>query len=101
MLWINHLTSTFVQQQMKTLVASLLLCLLTIASASAAPLQTNDIPRATQMGSGPAPDGAPGNGRYFPPTPARPELPTLWVIGDSTVRNGTLADGSNLQQWGW
>jgi lysophospholipase L1-like esterase len=28
-------------------------------------------------------------------------LPTLWIIGDSTVRNGTLADGSNMGQWGW
>jgi lysophospholipase L1-like esterase len=33
--------------------------------------------------------------------PARPDLPTLWIIGDSTVRNGTLADGSNMDQWGW
>jgi lysophospholipase L1-like esterase len=28
-------------------------------------------------------------------------LPTLWIIGDSTVRNGTLGDGSNMNQWGW
>jgi lysophospholipase L1-like esterase len=28
-------------------------------------------------------------------------LPTLWIIGDSTVRNGTLGDGSNMGQWGW
>jgi lysophospholipase L1-like esterase len=28
-------------------------------------------------------------------------LPTLWIIGDSTVRNGTLGDGSNMDQWGW
>jgi len=60
-----------------------------------------DVPRNTQMGNPPAPDGAPGNGRYFPPTPANPALPTLWIIGDSTVRNGTLGDGSNMQQWGW
>ena len=25
----------------------------------------------------------------------------MWIIGDSTVRNGTLGDGSNLNQWGW
>jgi lysophospholipase L1-like esterase len=86
---------------MKTLLASSLLCFLAVVSVPAAPLQTNDIPRATQMGSPPAAEGVPGNGRYFPPTPARPELPTLWLIGDSTVRNGTLGDGSNLQQWGW
>jgi len=66
-----------------------------------APIQISDVPRNTQMGNPPAPDGAPGNGRYFPPVPANPALPTLWLIGDSTVRNGTLGDGSNLNQWGW
>jgi lysophospholipase L1-like esterase len=64
-------------------------------------IQAADIPTNTQMGKPPAPDGAPGNGRYFPPTPANPNLPTLWIIGDSTVRNGTLGDGSNMNQWGW
>jgi rhamnogalacturonan acetylesterase len=33
------------------------------------------------------------------PTPANPDLPTLFLIGDSTVRNGR-GDGSN-GQWGW
>jgi len=66
-----------------------------------ASVKIGDIPRDTQMGRGPAPPGAPGNGRYFPPVPARPGLPTLWLIGDSTVRNGTLGDGSNMEQWGW
>jgi lysophospholipase L1-like esterase len=64
-------------------------------------LQIGDVPRDTQMGNPPAPDGAPGNGRYFPPVPANLALPTLWIIGDSTVRNGTLGDGSNMNQWGW
>jgi rhamnogalacturonan acetylesterase len=32
-------------------------------------------------------------------TPANPALPTLWIIGDSTVRNGE-GDGAN-GQWGW
>jgi lysophospholipase L1-like esterase len=94
---------------MKTLIARLLLCALAIApafagegqSASGASIQISDVPRNTQMGSPPAPDGAPGNGRYFLPTPAHSALPTLWIIGDSTVRNGTLGDGSNLAQWGW
>ncbi|HZS55594.1 MAG TPA: rhamnogalacturonan acetylesterase [Bryobacteraceae bacterium] len=31
--------------------------------------------------------------------PARPELPTLYIVGDSTVRNGQ-GDGKN-GQWGW
>ncbi len=33
------------------------------------------------------------------PVPANPTLPTLFLIGDSTVRNGR-ADGAN-GQWGW
>jgi lysophospholipase L1-like esterase len=94
---------------MKILTAQLLFCFLAAVPAFAAetpsvagaPLQISDVPRPTQMGNPPAPDGAPGNGRYFPPTPANPGLPTLWIIGDSTVRNGTLGDGSNMGQWGW
>jgi lysophospholipase L1-like esterase len=51
--------------------------------------------------------GAPANGAapgrtYIAPVPADPNLPTLWIIGDSTVRNGTLGDGvGNMDQWGW
>lgn len=33
------------------------------------------------------------------PKPANPKLPTLFLVGDSTVRNGH-ADGAN-GQWGW
>ncbi|HWB83284.1 MAG TPA: rhamnogalacturonan acetylesterase [Bryobacteraceae bacterium] len=33
------------------------------------------------------------------PGPANPNLPTLWLIGDSTVRNGR-GDGAG-GQWGW
>ena len=49
-----------------------------------------------------------GNGQDPPPTtrtspplmqPANPRLPTLFLIGDSTVRNGR-GDGAN-GQWGW
>ena len=64
-------------------------------------LQISDVARHTQMGSFPAPEGAPGNGRYSPPMPANPTLPTLWLIGDSTVRNGTLGEGPITAQWGW
>ncbi len=94
---------------MKNFTAPLLLCFLAAAPVVAAdvlsnsvpPIQIGDVPRSTQMGSPPAPAGAPGNGRYFPPAPANSALPTLWIIGDSTVRNGTPGDGSNLGQWGW
>lgn len=71
------------------------------AEDAAATLQISDVPRATQMGSGPAPADAPGSGRYSPPMPANPSLPTLWLIGDSTVRNGTLGDNGPTGQWGW
>lgn len=32
--------------------------------------------------------------------PEHPELPTLWIIGDSTVRNGANNNGPK-GQWGW
>src|SRR5215475_9595382 len=42
----------------------------------------------------------PTQGRLPPQTePANPKLPTLYVVGDSTVRNGR-GDGGN-GQWGW
>lgn len=82
-------------------IAPTLRCAGQISGPSTNSLQIGDVPRGTQMGPFPAPAGAPGNGRYSPPLPAEPALPTLWIIGDSTVRNGTLGDGSNQQQWGW
>lgn len=66
-----------------------------------APVKVSDVPRATQIGSGKAPAGAPGSGKYAPPMPANPNLPTLWLIGDSTVRNGTTGDNGPTGQWGW
>jgi len=33
--------------------------------------------------------------------PAAEHKPTLWLIGDSTVRNGTLDNGATAGQWGW
>jgi lysophospholipase L1-like esterase len=44
--------------------------------------------------------GPPGP-RYSPPLPLDQKLPTCWLIGDSTVRNGSAGDGTNLNQWGW
>jgi lysophospholipase L1-like esterase len=70
-------------------------------TSGTASLLVGDVLRATQMGAGPAPAGAPGNGRYSPPMPANPALPTLWLIGDSTVRNGTAGDNGPAGQWGW
>ena len=42
---------------------------------------------------------APVDGRKTLPVPANPALPSLVLIGDSTVRNGQ-GDGAN-GQWGW
>jgi lysophospholipase L1-like esterase len=69
--------------------------------ATPAAPRLSDLPRATQIGTGPIPAGAPGNGRYSPPVPANPGLPTLWLIGDSTVRNGTTGDNGPTGEWGW
>jgi lysophospholipase L1-like esterase len=70
-------------------------------ASNSATLQVSDVVRGTQSGAEPAPAGAPGNGRYLPPLPANPNLPTLWLIGDSTVRNGTIGDNGPTGQWGW
>ena len=71
------------------------------AQPDSTPLQISDVPPLTQLGSGPIPAGAPGNGRYIPPVPANSTLPTLWIIGDSTVRNGTTGNNGPAGQWGW
>lgn len=87
---------------MKIQLLPLLLCFLASPVVSADDgIQIADVPRETQIGKPPAPAGAPGNGRYSPPLPANPKLPTLWIIGDSTVRNGTTGDNGPNGQWGW
>ena len=62
-----------------------------------AALQPSDIPRHTQIGSGPIPDAS----KAAPPDAINEKLPTLWLMGDSTVRNGSFGDGTNMNQWGW
>src|SRR3954471_12791538 len=42
-----------------------------------------------------APSSRPSAGQQ----PANPSLPTLWLVGDSTVRNGSGNGGNG--QWGW
>ena len=63
------------------------------AATVAAALKSMNSPLAAFM--------APKGGIGSPPVlePANPNLPTLWLIGDSTVRNGR-GDGAN-GQWGW
>src|SRR5512140_826440 len=57
------------------------------------PPDTHGVDMRTQAG--------PPGPRYSPPVPVNASLPTLWLIGDSTVRNGSAGDGTNLNQWGW
>src|SRR5262245_56444580 len=76
---------------MKHRIAAVFLLILSQMSYAQAP--------ATQPGT--APQGR-GRGNRPPITylPINPNLPTLWLIGDSTVRNGSYEDGNN-GQWGW
>ncbi len=56
--------------------SSVALSLGALAQGIAKPkLKPDDVPRETQMGE--------GIGRYVAPVPAKPKLPTLWLIGDS------------------
>lgn len=77
---------------------------LNAASVVAGLKRLNEISLASYLSKkGEAVDGAtqdsgPRPGRPLP-EPANPKLPTLFLIGDSTVRNGQ-GDGSN-GQWGW
>ncbi len=63
------------------------------ASVPRPPRDTHGVDMRTQA-------GPPGT-RYSPPFPLDPKLPNFWLIGDSTVRNGSGGDGLNLNQWGW
>lgn len=66
------------------LLASWLLAALAVAQPPAAPAAATPAAAPVRRGL---------------PTPANPALPTLFLIGDSTVRNGR-GDGGN-GQWGW
>jgi lysophospholipase L1-like esterase len=63
------------------------------ASVPRPPRDTHGVDMRTQAG--------PPGPRYSPPLPLDPRLPNFWLIGDSTVRNGSGGDGQNLNQWGW
>jgi lysophospholipase L1-like esterase len=59
-----------------------------------------DIPRYTQ--TGPLPNPAPARHGVIAPFPHDPNLPTIWTIGDSTVRTGVNGTGEDqVGQWGW
>jgi lysophospholipase L1-like esterase len=59
-----------------------------------------DIPRYTQ--TGPLPANAPDRHGVLAPFPHDPTLPTIWTIGDSTVRTGVNGVGEDkVGQWGW
>lgn len=79
------------------LFAGFILTACIVAAQTFPALTPADIPRSTQAGPLPFSSGS----RYYPPVPPANALPNLWLIGDSTVRNGSVGDGSNLNQWGW
>lgn len=84
----------FLRSMVAALAAAMLFGPLAMAQGIAKPaLKPKDVPRETQMGKGP--------GRYVAPEPKRKHLPTLWLIGDSTVRNGSAGDNGPDGQWGW
>jgi len=63
-------------------------------------LRATDIPRYTQ--TGPLPNPAPARHGVIAPFPRDPKLPTIWTIGDSTVRTGVNGSGEDqVGQWGW
>lgn len=63
-------------------------------------LRAIDIPRYTQ--TGPLPSPVPEWHWVLAPEPQNPKLPTIWIIGDSTVRCGVNATGDDMPgQWGW
>jgi lysophospholipase L1-like esterase len=63
-------------------------------------LRATDIPRYTQ--TGPLANPAPARAGVIPAVPHDPKLPTIWTIGDSTVRCGVNATGDDRPgQWGW
>jgi lysophospholipase L1-like esterase len=63
-------------------------------------LRATDIPRYTQ--TGPIPNPAPARLGVIAPFPRDPKLPTIWTIGDSTVRTGVNGAGDDkVGQWGW
>ncbi|MFT3991986.1 MAG: rhamnogalacturonan acetylesterase [Luteolibacter sp.] len=75
-------------------------CSLTATFAQAQtskPVEIKDVPPATQQGTA----KPTGGGKYSPPFPAKKNLPTLWLIGDSTVRNGSTGSNAPDGQWGW
>jgi lysophospholipase L1-like esterase len=70
------------------------------AKAGILALTAADIPRYTQ--TGPLPTPAPARAGVLPPVPHNPALPTIWTIGDSTVRTGVNGTGDDqVGQWGW
>ena len=67
-------------------------------SAVASQAQTPSAPSQSQADT-PELNHALSKAEHAFKSPANPALPTLWIIGDSTVRNGE-GDGAN-GQWGW
>ena len=79
----------------RLLVTSLLLTVSAVAQTAAAQTPPAQNPPAQT----PSPTDPAVHAALHLPTPANPRLPTLFLVGDSTVRNGH-GDGAQ-GQWGW
>ncbi len=56
-------------------------------------------PTQNAVSTDPAPDTG-RTARFDPPTNLRPGVPTIWLVGDSTVRNGKGDGAHNQMGWG-
>src|SRR6186713_3331865 len=63
----------------------------TPVAAPRPPIDTHGVDMRTQAG--------PPGPRYSPPVPVDEQLPTLWLIGDSTVRNGSAGGGTSARSF--
>lgn len=92
----NHPLVNFLSDKGKAVTADLIVAQ---ASPVANPASSTPVPAASAPSQATAPATPTAPTRRPLPVPNNPVLPSLILIGDSTVRNGQ-GDGSN-GQWGW
>jgi lysophospholipase L1-like esterase len=75
--------------------AAMLFLMLAVAGSAVA----QAAPQPVQTSPAPPVNTDPGRTVHFAPADLKPGIPTVWLVGDSTVRNGR-GDGAN-NQMGW
>lgn len=68
-----------------------------VALFSASAMARNPVP---QTAPSPVPSTDPGRTVHFAPADLKPGIPTVWLVGDSTVRNGRGDGAHNQMGWG-